>query len=144
MASFENTKANEKYSSGRTDLGLDFSATAASSVAMVSLAMIGDLTGIKRDLHQMIWYIHSRILLRMDDVLVLSFSFVICKEVLVSDSIDVGMTRGFDRGANKVGFMLFRVRGEGTEKFLGLVQRFLNREGFLNLVNCRVDFLKPG
>ena len=64
--------------------------------------------------------------------------------MLVSDSIDVGMTRGFERGANKVGFMLFRVGGEETEKFLGLVRRFLNREGFLNLVNCRVDFLKPG
>ena len=144
MASFENTKANKEYSRRRTGLGLDFSAAVASSVAMVSLAMIGDLAGIKRDPHRMIWYIHSRILLSTVDVLVLSFSFVICEEVLVSDRIDVGMTRGFDRGENKVGFMLFRVGGEGMEKFLGLVQRFLNREGFLNPVNCRVDFLKPG
>ena len=47
MASFENTEANEEYSGGRTGLGFIFSATAASSVAMVSLAMIGDPAGIK-------------------------------------------------------------------------------------------------
>ena len=47
MASFENTKANEEYSEGSVGLGLDFSAAAASSVAVVSLAMIGDPAGIK-------------------------------------------------------------------------------------------------
>ena len=47
MASFKNTEANDKYSRGRTGLGLDFSAAVASSVAMVSLAMIRDPAGIK-------------------------------------------------------------------------------------------------
>ena len=47
MASFENTEANEEYSEGSVGLGLDFSAAAASSVAVVSLAMIGDPAGIK-------------------------------------------------------------------------------------------------
>ena len=54
MASFENTEAKEAYSRGRVALGLDFSAAAASSVAVVNLAMISDPAGIKRDLHQMI------------------------------------------------------------------------------------------
>ena len=54
MASFENTEANEEYSEGRVDLDLDFSAVAASSVAVVSLAMIGNPAGIKRDPHRMI------------------------------------------------------------------------------------------
>ena len=54
VASLENTEANEEYSGGSVGLGLDFSAAAASSVAVVSLAMIGDPTGMKRYPHQMI------------------------------------------------------------------------------------------
>ena len=54
MASFENTKANEEYSGGSVALGLDFSAAAASSVAVVNLAMIGDPAGIKQDPHRII------------------------------------------------------------------------------------------
>ena len=54
VASLENTEVNEEYSGGSVGLGLDLSAAAASSVAVVSLAMIGDPAGIKRDLHQMI------------------------------------------------------------------------------------------
>ena len=54
MASFENTEVNEEYSGRSVGLGLDFSAAAASSVAVVSLAMIGNPAGIKRDPHQMI------------------------------------------------------------------------------------------
>ena len=54
MASFENTEAKEEYSGGRVALDLDFSAAAASSVAVVNLAMIGDPAGIKRDPHRMI------------------------------------------------------------------------------------------
>ena len=57
MASFENIEANEEYSGGRFGLGLDFSAVVASLVAVVSLVMMGDLAGIKRDLHHMIWWI---------------------------------------------------------------------------------------
>ena len=44
----------EKYFGGSTDLGLDFLATVANLVAVVSLAMIGDLAVIKWDPHQMI------------------------------------------------------------------------------------------
>ena len=49
MASFENTEAKEEYSEGSVGFGLDCSAAAVSSVAVVSLAMIGDPAGIKRD-----------------------------------------------------------------------------------------------
>ena len=54
MASFENTEANEEYSRGSVALGLDFSAAAASSVAVVNLAMIGDPAGMKRDPYRII------------------------------------------------------------------------------------------
>ena len=54
MASLENTEVKEEYSGGRVALGLDFSAAAASLVAVVNLAMIGGPAGIKRDLHWMI------------------------------------------------------------------------------------------
>ena len=54
MASLENTEAKEEYSGGRVAFGLDFSAAAASSVAVVSLAMMGDPAGIKCDPRQMI------------------------------------------------------------------------------------------
>ena len=47
MASFENTEVNEEYSEGSVGLGLDFSAAAASSIALVSLVMIGNPAGIK-------------------------------------------------------------------------------------------------
>ena len=54
MASLENTEAKEEYSVGRTAFGLDFSAAATSSVAVVNLAIIGDPAGIKRDPHRII------------------------------------------------------------------------------------------
>ena len=54
MASLENTEANEEYSGGSVGLGLVFSAAAASSVAVVNLAMIRDPAGIKQDPHLMI------------------------------------------------------------------------------------------
>ena len=54
VASFENTEAKEEYLGGRVTLGLDFSAAAASSVAVVNLAIIGDPAGIKQDPHRMI------------------------------------------------------------------------------------------
>ena len=47
-------EANEEYSEGSVGLDLDFSAVAASSVAVVSLAMIRDPAGMKRDPHRMI------------------------------------------------------------------------------------------
>ena len=42
MASLEKTEANSVYLGGRVTLGLAFSATIASSVAVVSLAMRGN------------------------------------------------------------------------------------------------------
>ena len=54
MASLENMEANEEYSEGSVGLGLDFLAAAASSVAVVSLVMIGDPVGMKRDPHRTI------------------------------------------------------------------------------------------
>ena len=57
MASLENTEANKEYAEGSVDFGLDFSAAVASSVAVVSFAMIGDPAGIKQDPHQMIRWI---------------------------------------------------------------------------------------
>ena len=44
----------EEYSGGSVALGFDFSAATASSVAVVSLAMIGDPAEIKRDPYRMI------------------------------------------------------------------------------------------
>ena len=42
VASLENMGVNWSYSGGKVILGLDFSAVAANSVAVVSLAMIGE------------------------------------------------------------------------------------------------------
>ena len=52
VAYFENTRANCSYSSGRVVLGLDFSTAAASSVAVVSLVMMGEWLGINWLPHQ--------------------------------------------------------------------------------------------
>ena len=49
---WENTKAKSSYSFGRVVLGFDFSVAAASSVAVVSLAVIGELFGMNRLLHR--------------------------------------------------------------------------------------------
>ena len=55
VASFENIEENKEYSRGRVGLDLDFLVVAVSSVVVVSLAMMEDPAGIKRDPHQMIW-----------------------------------------------------------------------------------------
>ena len=54
VASLENMEANEEYSGGSVGFGLDFSVVAASSVAVVSLAIIWDPAGIKQELHRII------------------------------------------------------------------------------------------
>ena len=61
--------------------------------------------------------------------------------MLVNNSIDVDVSRGFDGRSDEVGFMSFGVDGEGAEEFLGLVKGFFDGEGFLDPVNCRVKFL---
>ena len=48
MLSWENTQAKSSYSFGRVVLGFDFSAAAASLVAVVSLATMGELFGMNR------------------------------------------------------------------------------------------------
>ena len=64
---------------------------------------------------------NGTILSDANNVLVFGFPFVICEGVLVSDGTDIGVMGGFDSGADKVGLVLFRVDGKGTEKFLGLI-----------------------
>ena len=54
VASLENMEVNEEYSGGSVGFGLDFSAAAASSVAVVSLAIIWDPAGIKWEPHRII------------------------------------------------------------------------------------------
>ena len=48
MVSWENTEAKSSYSLGRVVLGFDFSAAAASLVAVVSLATMGELFGMNQ------------------------------------------------------------------------------------------------
>ena len=46
------------------------------------------------------------------DIFALRFPIVIGEEVVVGDSVYIHMSRGFDRGADEVGFMAFGVGGE--------------------------------
>ena len=79
-----------------------------------------------------------------DNVFIFHFPIIVCKEVLVDDSIDVGVTWGFDRGANETRFVSFSVDGKGTEKFLGLVKGFFDGEGPLDPVDHGIDLFQPG
>ena len=88
--------------------------------------------------------VYGTVLLSTVNVLVLGFPIVVCEEVLVSDSADIGVTRGFDGRAYEAGFMLLSVDGKGTEKFLGLVQGFFDGKGPFNPVDRGVDFFLPG
>ena len=83
------------------------------------------------------------ILLGTADIFILSLPGVVCEEVLVGDGINVNMLRGFDGRSNEVGFMLFGVGREGAEEFLGLVEKFFDREGFPDPVNHGIKFLQP-
>ena len=85
--------------------------------------------------------INGAILLSTGDIFVLSFPVVVHEEVLVSDSVNIDMSWGFDGGSDEVGFMSFGVDREGAEEFLGLVKGFLDGEGFLDPVNLGVEFL---
>ena len=78
-----------------------------------------------------------------DNVFVLHFPIVVCKEVLVNDGIDVGVTWGLYRGTYEPRFVSFSVDREGTEKFLGLVKGFFDEEGPFDPVDCGVDFFQP-
>ena len=52
MASWENTEVKSSYSLGKVVLGFDFSVVAVSSVAVVSLATMGELFGMNRLPHR--------------------------------------------------------------------------------------------
>ena len=78
-----------------------------------------------------------------DNVFVLRFPIVVCEEVLVDNSVDIGVTWEFHRGTDEARFMLFSINRKGTEKFLGLVEGFFDGEGPLDPVDCGVDFFQP-
>ena len=87
--------------------------------------------------------IDGAILFGAGDVFVLGLPIIVGEEVLVGEGVYVNMLRGFDRGSREVGLMSFGVGGEGTEQFLGLVEGFLDGDGFLSPIDRRVDVLQP-
>ena len=77
------------------------------------------------------------------DVFILSFPIIICKEVLIDDNINIGVSRGFDRRSGKAGFVSLSVNGERAEELLGLVEGFLDRKGPFDPVDHGFDFFQP-
>ena len=78
------------------------------------------------------------------DVFALRLPIVVGEEMLVGDGVHVNVSRGFNRGADKVRFMAFGVGGEQEEEFLGLVKGFLDRNSFVDPVDGGVDIFQPG
>ena len=70
--------------------------------------------------------IDGAILFGSGDVFALRLPVIIGEEVLVGDSVHTYVSWGFDGGSDEVGFMAFGVGGEREEKFLRLVEGFLN------------------
>ena len=64
--------------------------------------------------------------------------------MVVGDSVHVYVSWEFDGGADVVGFMAFGVGGEREEKFLRLVEGFLNGNGLVDPVDGGVDIFQPG
>ena len=62
--------------------------------------------------------IDGTILFGAGDVFILGFPIVVGEEVSVGDGIDIGMSWGFNRGSNEVGFMSLGVGRERVEEFL--------------------------
>ena len=79
-----------------------------------------------------------------NDVLVLSFPLVIGEEMLVSDSVYVYVSWGFDGGADEVRLVVFGVGGEREKKLLRLVEGLFDRDGFVDPVDGGVDIFQPG
>ena len=79
-----------------------------------------------------------------NDVFVLGFPIIICKEMLINDSINIGVTWGFDGGSSEVRFISLSINREGAEEFLGLVKGFFDGEGSFNPVDHGIDFFQPG
>ena len=64
--------------------------------------------------------------------------------MLVNDSVNVGVTRGFDGGSGEPRFMSLSINREGAEELLGLVKGFFDGEDSFNPVDRGVDFFQPG
>ena len=88
--------------------------------------------------------VNGVVLSSVDDVFILSFPIVICEEVLIDNSVDIGVTRGFDRGLGEAAFMSFSVNRERAKELPGLIEGFFDGEGSFDPVDCWVDFFQPG
>ena len=77
------------------------------------------------------------------DVFVLGFPIVIRKEVLIDDSVNVGVLWGFDGWSGKARFVSLSVNRERAEELLGLVEGFLDGKGPFDPVDRGVDFFQP-
>ena len=73
-------------------------------------------------------------------IFVLSFPVIVCEEVLIDYSIDIGVSQGFDGRPGKARFVSLSVKGERTEEFLRLVEGFLDGEGPFDPIDCGFDF----
>ena len=76
-------------------------------------------------------------------ILVLSFPVVICKEMLIDNGVNVGVSWRFDGWSGKVRLMSLSINGEGAEELLGLVEGFLDGEGSFDPVDRGIDFFQP-
>ena len=63
--------------------------------------------------------------------------------MLIDDSVNVGVSWGFDRRSGKARFMSLSVNGERAEELLRLVKGFLDGEGPFDPVDRGVDFFQP-
>ena len=77
------------------------------------------------------------------DVFILSFPIVICKEVLINDSVNVGVLRRFDGRLGEARFVSLSVNRERAAELLGLVEEFLDGEGPFDPVDYGFDFFQP-
>ena len=84
------------------------------------------------------------VLLGASDVVALRLPIVVDVEVLVSDSVHINVSWGFDRGSDEVGFMTFGIGREREEEFLGLVEGFFDGDGLIDPVDGGVDIFQPG
>ena len=73
------------------------------------------------------------------DVFALRLPVVVGEEVLVSDGVHINVSWGFNGGADEMRFVAFGVGGKREEEFLGLVEGFLDGDGFIDPVDGGVD-----
>ena len=87
--------------------------------------------------------VDGAVLSGMADIFILSFPIVISKEVLINDSVNVGVLRRFDGRLGEARFVSLSVNGERAAELLGLVKGFLDGEGPFDPVDCGFDFFQP-